>query len=185
MGLVVQLKSFLQRNVFTIAILSIAFAFIAYQRLPLWEHSSAYIGQTAPLFTLKDLRGESVSVGPPTNGSMATPRKVLYFWATWCSVCRTVTPQLVDLQKETSRDQGLIVAITQEDATRVSEFIAKGDMPLRTLIDPDGATNRNYQVEVLPTIVLVDEHGRIADIHYGFNPLGKFRIRKFLTGSYL
>jgi thiol-disulfide isomerase/thioredoxin len=62
------------------------------------------------IWTLKELRGKVV---------------VVNFWATWCPPCRKEMPDLETLYKQ-FKDQGLVIlAISDEDGSKVRPFVAE------------------------------------------------------------
>jgi peroxiredoxin len=114
-------------------------------------------GEIAKDFTLKDLRGDSVSLK-----SLRGKVVLLNFWATWCGPCRIEMPQIDHLQKE-YRDQGLVVlGITDESPELALKFLAKNQISFSSLTDPEQEVAVQYQVRAIPTIFVIGRDGRIV-----------------------
>lgn len=96
---------------------------------------------------LRDLRGKVVLVN---------------FWATWCPPCRKEMPDLDALYKE-FRSQGLLVlAISDEDATKVKPFLEQHPVTYPVLLDPGRKVNGEYFVEGIPKSFVYDRDGKLA-----------------------
>jgi thiol-disulfide isomerase/thioredoxin len=86
--------------------------------------------------------------------------QLLFFWATWCGVCKRAVPELMALENRTAIR---VVAITDEQPEIVEGFL--DDYPpgffRRVAIDTARRASEAFEVEGLPTLVLVDEQGRV------------------------
>ncbi|MEK7713866.1 MAG: TlpA disulfide reductase family protein, partial [candidate division NC10 bacterium] len=80
------------------------------------------LGDPAPELKIADwVKGTPITLASGKDKSVY----VVEFWATWCGPCRTSIPHLTELQKK-YKDKGLvIVGITDEDKTTVSNFVEK------------------------------------------------------------
>jgi len=99
---------------------------------------------------------------------------LLTSWATWCAVCKTELPKIERLYKR-QRSHGLqIVAVNvnAEGASYMVRRIASSlglTMPLWS--DPDNAYTAKFHGVGVPTTVLLDADGRIAQVWQGeLNP---------------
>ena len=82
------------------------------------RYGHALIEKAAPDFTLRDLKGNQVSLSDFRGQPV-----VLNFWATWCSPCRVEIPHLEALYTK-YKDQGLVVLgmNTETDYMKVKHF---------------------------------------------------------------
>ncbi|HSH46267.1 MAG TPA: TlpA disulfide reductase family protein [Longimicrobiales bacterium] len=124
-------------------------------------------GDDAPAFTVESLSGGSLSLE-----SLRGQVVMLNIWATWCAPCRLEMPSM-QRAYDRYRDQGLeIVAISVDtdpgvrgpDGARegvVSRFVEELGLTFPVGVDPDGETERLYEVTGLPTTFLIDREGRI------------------------
>jgi thiol-disulfide isomerase/thioredoxin len=93
---------------------------------------------------------------------------LLFFWATWCSICKVALPELTELAE---RDGVRIVAITDEDAAQLDPFFASHGDPFPGIIasDPDRRSFLAYGVAGTPSFVLVGTDGRIRGRQTGYS----------------
>jgi len=115
-------------------------------------------------FSLKNVRGESKSLS-----DWAGQVRLIDFWATWCAPCREEIPWLKELQR-TYGDEGFtIVAISDENAEIIREFVEQNEISYVNLVDP-GEVSGRYGVISLPSAFLVDRDGRIVEEFRGAKP---------------
>jgi len=83
------------------------------------------------------------------------------FWATWCQPCLRGLPWLQEFQ-ETHRDRGIDVMTVNvgEDDGAVRDFAAALGLEL-PVARYDAAVREAFEVELLPTLVVVDRRGRL------------------------
>jgi peroxiredoxin len=98
-------------------------------------------------WTLHDLRGKVVLVN---------------FWATWCPPCRKEMPDL-DALYQKFKDQGLVVlAISDEDATKVRPFLTERPVNYPILLDPGRKVNDAFHVDGIPKSFVYDREGKLV-----------------------
>jgi thiol-disulfide isomerase/thioredoxin len=95
---------------------------------------------------------------------------VLSFWATWCTPCRELEPQLAKLQQDYAgrTDVVFVAANTDEDTTRVQPFLQKVSV-LGNVVFADGLDDL-LGVKDLPTLMILDRTGKIAYRAEGYDP---------------
>jgi peroxiredoxin len=98
-------------------------------------------------WTLKDQRGKVVLVN---------------FWATWCPPCRKEMPDLEALHKRFLQRGLVILAITDEPASKVNPLIADHKFSYPILLDPGRKVNELFQVEGIPKSFVYDRDGKLV-----------------------
>jgi len=96
---------------------------------------------------LRDLKGKVILVN---------------FWATWCPPCRKEMPDLQALYDK-YKDQGfLVLSISDEEAAKVSPFIAERKISYPVLLDPGRKVNDAFVVEGIPKSFVYDREGKLV-----------------------
>jgi peroxiredoxin len=108
-------------------------------------------------FTLADLDGK-----PWTLKEQRGKVVLLNFWATWCPPCRKEMPDLEKLYQQ-FKDQGLVIlAISDEDASKVRPFIAQQKVTYPILLDPGRKVNGLFQIQGIPKTFVYDRNGKLV-----------------------
>ena len=108
-------------------------------------------------FTLIDLEGK-----PWTLQGLHGKVVLVNFWATWCPPCRKEMPDLETLYHE-FKDRGLLIlAISDEDISKVKPFIAEHNTTYPVLLDPGSKVHKLFVVEGIPKSFLYDREGKLV-----------------------
>lgn len=120
----------------------------------------------APLFTLPDLAGKSVSL------SSFKGRVVLVdFWATWCPPCRESIPAIKKLHTEYAPKGLEVLGISvDENPAAVGPFVKKNEIPYTILLGGESDVSERYSVRGIPAIYLVDQSGNVVRHWVGYDP---------------
>lgn len=98
---------------------------------------------------------------------------ILDFWATWCKPCAAEFLELESLQREFGA-RGLTVLGISVDGPRnlskVRPFAASRGLSFPIAVDSDSDLQEKFQVQAVPTTLLVDPSGAILDRREGYEP---------------
>jgi thiol-disulfide isomerase/thioredoxin len=138
----------------------------------------ALLGRPAPDFKLRDLEGAETQLAA-LKGKVV----LLDFWATWCGPCRLTMPKLNNLYKRFRKQDVVIVGIDEnEDQQTVQDFIRKNRYEYPILLSARGdPTVASYSAHALPTLVLIDKNGLVADYKVGYGSETEEMLRADLT----
>lgn len=124
------------------------------------------IGKPAPDFTLKSLSGANLNL-TEQRGKII----VLNFWASWCGPCRTEMPVL---QKFYDKYQDLGVSVwginVEQENQAGRDFLADLNLSFPILFDASNTLSATYQVEAMPTTIIVDRDGLVRYAYKGYKP---------------
>jgi thiol-disulfide isomerase/thioredoxin len=112
------------------------------------------LGQEGKDLRLSDLRGHTV---------------LLDFWATWCGPCRAQTPIVQGIARRWA-DKGVVVVGVDTDTPDQGdpgEFARSHGLTYPIVHDPSGIAARSYDVESLPTLVVVSQTGVVVGMSSG------------------
>ena len=108
-------------------------------------------------FTLTDLQGKSW-VLHDLRGKVV----LVNFWATWCPPCRKEMPDLDALYKR-FKDQGLVIlAIDDEDATKIKPFLTERPVTYPVLLDTGRKVNDLFRIDGIPKSFVYDREGKLV-----------------------
>jgi thiol-disulfide isomerase/thioredoxin len=121
--------------------------------LPVVANGSA-LGVDRPTLSLSDLRGRAV---------------LLDFWATWCGYCRQEAP-VVDRFSQRWRDRGVVVVGVDTDGPHEGDpraYALAHGLTFPIVRDEAGRTSRSYEIDGLPTLVVVSRSGKVVAVKTG------------------
>ena len=119
-------------------------------------------GRTAPDFTCYDNESNIVKLADIKG-------KYIYitFWASWCSSCREELPYFIELCNSYKNNNIAFVSISlDKDETEWKNTIKELNIPGIKLFAVHGFDSEvalNYQVNFIPTFVLIDKDGKIIN----------------------
>ena len=108
-------------------------------------------------FTLADLNGKTW-----TLKSLQGKVVLVNFWATWCPPCRKEMPDLESLHEQFKKKGLVILAISDEDASKVKPFIAEKGVSYTVLLDPGRRVNTLFNVMGIPKTFIYDRSGKLV-----------------------
>ncbi len=150
------------------------------------------IGQDAPAITIEALDGEPVELGALVGQVI-----VLDFWATWCVPCWSAlehTEELTAWAKGTDLPVRIFAVDSLEHTAgleaqreQAKSFLAAKQLELEVLVDHDDSAFAAFHNPGLPSLVIVDREGRLAEYHSGvlddMSEAVKARVLELLESS--
>ncbi len=122
---------------------------------------SMRIQDIAPDFALEGLDGEEIIL----SDLLKTKTVVLDFWATWCRYCIQSVPAMEKFYQENKDKVALIGIDIGESKAKVESFVRKKGILYPIALDSKGRVAKLYKVRGIPTVVAVNQDGKI--IYYG------------------
>ena len=153
------------RKVMTIAVSVLALALAASLPVPAYNQS--------PEFSLRAIDGESV-----TSASLRGEVVVLAFGASWLPLTKN---QMEAVKKLADQYAGRGVAVywvsTESESAKSKNYASDDQLrelgrkyKVTVLRDPDGVVSKKLGVDQLPSVVIIDKQGNVADRIGGMDP---------------
>jgi thiol-disulfide isomerase/thioredoxin len=122
------------------------------------------IGYPAPSFSLKALDGKTYTLDGPRERPL-----LINFWASWCGPCEAEAPVLKRLyEKYRDRLDLYAVNLTSDDRLEHAKaFVERFQLPFPILLDTEGAADKAYLIQAVPTTFFVDRSGVIRRMFLG------------------
>jgi len=127
--------------------------------------TAVHRGFQAPEFTLDSLTGDSVSLANYDGQPV-----LVFFWASWCSVCKRTMPGLQSVYKDYAPMGFEILAVNttyQDTLSGATNYFTSQGYSYPMLLDRSGDTSQIYRLNAVPLSVLIDPDGDIFDVIIG------------------
>jgi thiol-disulfide isomerase/thioredoxin len=138
--------------------------------LALLLSTSAMAGSTgpAPQFTLDSRGGPKISLAQ-YKGQVV----MLNFWASWCGPCRQEMPLLENIYKKYNKMGFTLIGVNVEPDSKDAEGFLKAlatPVSFPVIYDKDSSVSKEYDVQGMPSTVIIDRKGNIRVLHRGYKP---------------
>ncbi len=127
---------------------------------------AADVSGPAPDFTLKSKDGKNVRLSE-LQGQVV----MINFWASWCGPCRQEMPHLEAIHKEYVDYGFTLLGINVDEKQALAEkLLAQIPVSFPILFDPSGSVSKLYNVDAMPTTILIDRDGNLRHLHRAYRP---------------
>lgn len=99
---------------------------------------------------------------------------LVYFWATWCGICKMTTPDVARLAEE-GRNV-LSVALRSGDELKIRQYLAGKNITMPVVNDPRGELSAQWGIGVTPTFVIIDK-GEVVSATTGWTSYWGMKVR--------
>lgn len=118
----------------------------------------------APDFTLKSTTGENLRLSE-YRGQVV----LINFWAAWCGPCRQEMPVLDELHQNYEKLGFAVFGVNVDDNVAAADKLLR-DIPVTfpVLYDTDNKISKLFNVDAMPTTIIVDRDGNMRYQHRGY-----------------
>lgn len=132
----------------------------------------------APDFTLARIGGTNLRL-QEQRGQVV----MVNFWATWCAPCREEMPHLDRLYQKYRSSGFVLLGVNVDDDTGNAVALAqKLGVKFPVLLDTDKKVSRLYELNAMPSTVLIDRDGRVRHVHRGYQSGYENTYEKLVRG---
>jgi peroxiredoxin len=141
-------------------------AFVAAILCSVYANASVNVSEQAPDFTLKSLEGQNLRL-EEYRGQVV----LINFWASWCGPCRQEMPILDQLHQRYEDTGFAVLGVNVEgEIAPAQKIVDKTNVTFPVLIDEGQSVSQMYDLEAMPSTVVVDRAGVIRYVHMGYKP---------------
>ena len=131
-----------------------------------FQASADIVGQPAPDFALRSMKGPSVRLSEHLGEVV-----IINFWATWCGPCRQEMPLLDELYGKYQQAGLILLSVNIDEAAAPAIEMAQTlKVSYPVLFDTRKDVSRAYDVGAMPLTVLVDRAGVVRYVSEGYKP---------------
>ena len=128
-----------------------------------------------PQLQLTDYQGQTVDLASLS----ANKPTLVYFWGTWCPVCKVTSPKVSQLAR-TSDYPVVTIAIKSNDNDELAGYMSDRNFTFTTINDADGKIFADWQGQVTPSYVILKD-GEMTQGLTGIQPLWSLKLRLWLS----
>lgn len=126
-----------------------------------WLQPKPQIPEIAPDFTVRTLEGDAITLSELRGAPV-----VINFWATWCGPCRQEVPAFSAFAMAHPEIPVLGLSVDDGPSSRVKRIAKEWSIAYPVAV-VDEALQAQYDISTLPTTVVIDENGKVTQIHVG------------------
>lgn len=93
-------------------------------------------------------------------------------FASWCGACERSAPTLAETFQDHRAKMTFVGVLVDDDPKQAAHVKDEWGIPYDVAFD-DGSVSRNYNVKLLPTIILVDQSGTVRRVTTGMPTRGQ------------
>ena len=105
---------------------------------------------------------------------------MIYFWATWCSVCALTKESINDIAQD---HQVITIASQSGSSADIQKYVRENDFTAPVINDADSRLSQTYGVRAFPSIFIINPDGEIYDVEVGLSSEWGLRFRLWMAGS--
>ena len=124
------------------------------------------VGSVAPDFALKSSSGKNLRLSE-LRGQVV----MINFWASWCAPCRQEMPLLNRIHERYRKTGFVLLGVNIDDNPETARTLAQQlGVGFPILFDADKNVSKRYDVDAMPSTLLIDRGGKVRYIHRGYRP---------------
>lgn len=130
-----------------------------------------------PQLQLTDYQGQVVDLAALSHEQPT----LVYFWGTWCSVCRITSPTIDKLAA--ANYPVVTIAVKSGTGQELQSYMTKNHYGFTTINDEQGDIFDDWQGQVTPSYVVLKD-GEMSQGLTGIQPLWSLKLRLWLSSVF-
>ncbi|WP_198334169.1 protein disulfide oxidoreductase [Psychrobacter namhaensis] len=131
-----------------------------------------------PQLQLTDYQGQPVDLAALSREQPT----LVYFWGTWCPICRVTSPTIDKLAAQ-NHYPIVTIAIKSGSDQELHRYLTENNYRFTTVNDQEGRVFADWQGQVTPSYVILKED-EMAQGLTGIQPLWSLKLRLWLSSVF-
>ena len=123
--------------------------------------------------TLRDLSGHDLRLAD-LRGRVV----LIDFFASWCEPCRDSLPYAAELERRYGDALAIVAVSLDTSRAALGRFLADLEAPQRIVHDPSARSAEIFDVQAMPTLLVLDRGGNVRHRHESFRPADRAPIER-------
>jgi len=154
-------------------IIEIVLILIVITAARLWMQRDVVSGE-APNIRAQLLSGQSFDL------YQSKQRPILvYFWATWCPVCKLGQSNIENISKEHAL---ISIAMQSGNNEELKEFMLKENLSFKVINDENAVLSKKYNIRGVPVSFVINKKNEIEFVEVGYSTELGLRLRLWWAG---
>ena len=94
----------------------------------------------------------------------ADGEQIVYFWATWCPVCKMTSP---NIERVAEKFDVSSIAVRSGDEKRIGRYMSQEGLHFHVTVDPEGKIAKKNGVDLFPVVVFCRD-GHVKAVEAGY-----------------
>jgi thiol-disulfide isomerase/thioredoxin len=90
---------------------------------------------------------------------------MIYFWATWCPICKIQSPNIQRLSKDY---EVITIAVQSGNEYEIEEYLQKENLDFKVINDFDGSISKQFNIGVYPTTLIYNSKKELVFSDVGY-----------------
>lgn len=103
---------------------------------------------------------------------------IIYFWATWCPVCKFQSPNIQKLSKDY---EVLTIALQSGEDKEIQDYLDSQNLTFNVVNDKNGFFANKFNIKVFPTTVIFDKKQTQSYSDVGYTSTWSLYIKMLLS----
>jgi thiol-disulfide isomerase/thioredoxin len=103
---------------------------------------------------------------------------IIYFWATWCPICKVQSPNIQRLSEDY---EVITIAVQSGNEYEIEEYLQKENLNFKVINDFDSSLAKQFSINVYPTTLIYNSNKELTFSDVGYTSTIGLYLRMFFS----